>query len=194
MSSLFQYFFLAMLGFFVLSCGTDDPPPLEEEEEIITKVDLVFTSSTGQITLGSAIDPDGEGPQNLNATDQIVLTPNTDYTLSIMLLNTIANEDITEEVKDEGEEHQFFFSWTEGLFASPTGNGNIDNPSDSVNYRDTDTNGLPVGIESFWSTGDSNSGTFRVLLKHQPGSKTSSSNSGTGDTDIDLTWPILVGQ
>ena len=189
-----KYFLYFSITIITISCGVDDPPPLEEEEEIITEVDLTFTSKSGQVVIGYAIDPDGEGPQNLEITDEIKLSSNTEYALSISLLNTIANENITDEVRDEGDEHQFFFNWTEDLFKSPSGNGNIDNPADPMNYRDTDVNGLPIGIESSWTTGSNKTGTIQVILKHQPGSKTNSSGSGTGDTDIDLSWPITVNQ
>lgn len=183
-------FFILLLLF--ISCGNDDPPPLEEEEEVITEVNLTFTSNSGEMILATAKDPDGEGPQNIEIVDEINLSPNSEYTLSISLLNTIANENITDEVRDEGQEHQFFFSWNEGIFTSPVGNGNIDNPLDPINYIDSDINGLPIGLLTSWSTGEMSSGTMRVLLKHQPGSKNNSSGSGTGDTDIDLTWPINI--
>ena len=53
-------------------------------------------------------------------------------------------EDIGEEVKEEGAEHQIFFSFTDDAFSDPAGNGNIDNASDKINYKDTDAVGNPI--------------------------------------------------
>jgi hypothetical protein len=102
-------------------------------------------------------------------------------------------EDITEEVREEADEHMFFFSWTDGLFSDPTGNGNVDNRADAVNYDDADGDGLPLGLNTTWSTGPASSGSFRVILKHQPdGIKTATSGSSDGDTDIDISWQISI--
>jgi hypothetical protein len=61
-----------------------------------------------------------------------------------------------------------------------------------VNYEDTDANGLPLGLETFWTTAGVSSGTFRVMLKHQPGSKNASSASSVGETDLDILFVIQV--
>jgi len=175
----------------------DDPaaPPCENEEEIITDVVITFTSEdSSSIITATAQDPDGEGPLDLEITEDISLLPNTTYTLSLALSNEIEGEDITEEIEEEDEEHMFFFGWTEGLFADPTGDGNIDNRDDPVNYNDEDENGLPVGLSTTWTTGDSvPSGTFRIVLKHQPDLKSASTTVDDGGTDLDLTWNIGEG-
>ncbi|CAN0596863.1 unnamed protein product, partial [Laminaria digitata] len=63
------------------------------------------------------------------------------------------------------------------------------------NYNDQDANGFPVGLSTSWSTDETGSGTFTVLLKHQPdGIKTATSSSTDGDTDVDITWNIVVGE
>ncbi len=88
----------------------------------------------------------------------------------------------------------FFFGWTEGLFADPTGDGNIDNRDDPINYNDEDDNGLPVGLSTSWTTGDSvPSGTFEIILKHQPDLKSASTTVDDGGTDLELTWNIGEG-
>ena len=110
------------------------------------------------------------------------------------LSNELEGEDITEEIAEEDEEHMFFFAWTEGLFASPEGDGNIDNRDDPVDYNDEDENGLPVGLSTTWTTGDSvPSGTFQVVLKHQPDIKSETSTVDDGGTDIDLTFDVGEG-
>lgn len=196
------FYSMAMMSLlFVWSCGDDDgetPEPEEENpEEVITDVNLTFTPEGGGAAVTAAAqDPDGDGPLPLQVSSDIQLIENTTYTLSMELLNAENPndvEDITEEIREEDDEHMFFFGWTDGLFGSPTGDGNIDNRADAVNYLDQDGSGLPVGLSTSWSTDNTGSGTFRVVLKHQPdGLKTAASSSTDGDTDVDITWNIAV--
>ncbi len=189
-------FFLTL--FFVLvwvtACNDDDDvPPAENEEEIITDVTLTFTpDGGGSAVTATAQDSDGEGPQGLEVQDNVVLAASTTYLLTMTLENSINGEDITEEIDAEDDEHLFFFGWTEGLFSNPAGNGNIDNRADAVRYLDEDENELPVGLETAWTTGTTSTGTFRILLKHQPNIKSEISTSQEGESDLDLTWDITI--
>ncbi|MDN5205642.1 hypothetical protein QQ008_29935 [Fulvivirgaceae bacterium BMA10] len=187
---------LSLFSFVVLlsSCGSDDDPPIENPEEIITDVTLTFTPTGGGSAItATAKDPDGDGPQDLEVVSAINLQASTTYTLTITLLNAIENEDVTEEIEDESDDHLFFFAWTGNIFTNPSGNGNADNRADPVNYNDEDTGGLPLGLSTEWTTGDASSGnTFRVVLKHQPKLKTSTSTVNDGESDIDLTWDINI--
>lgn len=172
----------------------DDAPPAENEEEIITDIILTFTPQGGGADITAiAKDPDGEGIQDLEVTKDIELAPNTTYTLSISLENSIEMENITDEVRNEGDEHMLFFNFSEGVFSDPTGNGNLDNRTDPLNYSDMDKNGEPIGLSTTWTTGDAMSGAnFRIVLKHQPDIKTSTSGSTEGSTDLDLSWGLSV--
>jgi hypothetical protein len=105
--------------------------------------------------------------------------------------------DIAEEIEEEGDEHQFFFSFTNNAFSDPTGNGNIDNAidnaSDEINYSDEDVNGNPLGLETSWTTGGSlKTGEFKVRLQHQPDVKTATSGANDGDTDFELTFELNI--
>jgi hypothetical protein len=176
-----------------ISCNDDDFPPAENEEEILTDVILSFDALGGATPIEvSAKDPDGGGPENIQILDELVLQPNTTYQLSIFLENSVGQERITDEVSEEADEHLFFFEWTDSLFSDPAGNGNVDNRSDIINYLDQDAEGLPLGLTSYWTTGDATLGTFRIVLKHQPGIKTSTSTVVQGETDVDLTWGLRV--
>ena len=138
----------------------------------------------------------GPGPKTV---EDIVLDANTTYTLKIQLLNELlqlADEgyNITAEVEEEGAEHQFFFGWTSGLFTSPTGDGNIGagQNNDPLNYEDEDDNMLPIGLETTWTTGAPASGTFLVILKHQPDIKSGTSDATDGESDTDHTFIISI--
>ncbi|MDA0193873.1 MAG: hypothetical protein O2887_02955 [Bacteroidetes bacterium] len=176
-----------------VSCNDDDVPPAENEEEIITDVILSFDALGGVTTITArAVDPDGEGPESIQILDDIVLEPNKTYHLKIALENSVAGESITDEVAAEAAEHLIFLAWTDGLFSDPDGNGNIDNRADPINYLDQDSDGLPLGLETLWTTGEIGAGNFRVVLKHQPGIKSSSSTVTQGETDVDLIWDLRV--
>lgn len=182
----------------VSGCSKDDPQK-EDTPELITNVALIFTPTGGGPSVTAfATDPDGEGVQDLVVDGPIDLAAGTQYVLSIELINSLVADgqpghNITDEVADEGQEHMFFFGWTADVFQTPTGDGNLDNRSDEVDYIDLDAGGLPIGILTTWTSASATvSGTFRLVLKHQPGSKTATSGSTVGETDLDLTFTVNV--
>ena len=181
----------------ITSCEDDDPEK-EDVPELITKATLRFTpAGPGTEVTVTATDPDGEGVQDIVVDGPINLAAATSYTLSIELINELAEPtdeeyNITEEVEEEGDEHMFFFSWTNNVFSDPTGNGNLDNRADAVNYLDEDENELPLGLMTFWTSGAASSGSFNVVLKHQPDLKSDTSDANTGETDLDVTFTINV--
>lgn len=179
-------------------CSKDDPKK-EDTPELITKATLTFTpTGGGTAVVVSATDPDGEGVQDIAVDGPIDLEAGTQYVLTIDLINTLVTVgqpgySVTEEVEDEGQEHMFFFGWTGAVFQTPTGDGNVDNRDDEVDYIDFDAGGLPIGLLTSWtSAGTAGSGTFRVILKHQPETKSATSSSSVGETDLDLTFTINV--
>jgi hypothetical protein len=197
---------LLAISLFLSSCSKDDPKK-EDTPELITKATLVFTPSDGSAAVTvSATDPDGEGVKPLAVDGAINLAKGKTYVMAIELINGLAKPtdpayDVTEEVREEGIEHQFFFAWTNNVFSNPSGNGNIDNRTDPVLYEggqnDTskDANGRNLGLVTTWTTANSSisGGTFRVLLKHQPNNlKSDTSDSATGETDLDITFPINI--
>ncbi len=185
----------------VFSSCKEDNPAKEDVPELITKATLTFTpNGGGSAVVVTATDPDGEGVQDIKVDGPINLSPNKTYLLTLELINGLAASTapeykVTDEVEEEGDEHIFFFAWTNNAFSNPTGNGNIDARADAVNYsgatNSKDANGKPLGLTTTWTTATL-SGSFRVLLKHQPGLKTDTSDSNTGETDLDLTFTLNV--
>ena len=194
-------FTIAVMAF-LSGCGED--PKRENTPELITKVTLTFTpTGGGSAIVVTATDPDGLGINDIVADGEIDLAANTAYTLTLALINELAEPsqpeyDITAEVEEEGVDHMFFFSWTGNVFSDPTGNGNIDARADDVNYtggtNSIDANALPLGLTTAWmaSASTSSGSEFRVLLKHQPDLKSDTSNSDTGETDLDVTFTINI--
>ncbi|MEL7003967.1 MAG: hypothetical protein AAFN93_14690, partial [Bacteroidota bacterium] len=168
----------------------------EFEEEVINQVVLTFTPDGGGDAITATwFDSDGDGVANPTI-DDIDLEEGVDYTLSIALANTLGMEveDITAEIMEEDDEHQFFFEFTDNIFADPTGDGNTDNRDDALNYDDEDDNGLPVGLMTSWTAGAHTdmAGNFRIVLKHQPGIKSATTTVDDGGTDIDITFPLNI--
>jgi hypothetical protein len=188
---------LAAIAVVQISCDEDEPAK-EDTPELITQVTLSFTPTSGATVIVKATDPDGIGPKDIIADAELNLKTNTTYSLSIQLVNgllevTEDGYDVTGEVKEEGAEHLFFFSWTGG-FAEPSGDGNIDNRSDAVNYTDEDSEGLPIGLTTSWKTTTdvATAKKFRVILKHQPELKTATSTSTDGETDVDIEFVLNI--
>jgi hypothetical protein len=193
-------FFLSML-FAASGCRTKDPTR-EDVPELITKATITFTpSASGTPVTVTATDPDNVGAQDIQVEGQINLVRGTTYVLSIQLVNGLYEPaqpgyDVTKQIEEEADEHQFFFAWNEGLFSDPSGNGNIDNRNDPLNYGSSiDKSGRPVGLTTTWTTANtasSGSNAFRILLKHQPQIKSATSTSSDGESDLDLTFVINV--
>ncbi len=159
-----------------------DKDEVVNEEELITTVSLNFQkvgAPTESFTITFS-DPDGEGGNPPVSFDEITLNPNASYTCTIELLNESVSpaEDITEEVRAEGADHEFYYIPSE--------------PFVTIEKEDTDSNSLPIGISSTWLTGSAATGTVRVVLKHKPGSKRAGDPVTKGETDIDLNFTIKI--
>ena len=186
----------------LIGCSDDDPMDDDmdmdnEEEEVISRIILTFTPDNGEEAVTATwLDADGDG-SGAPVIDEIELEEGVTYEMSMELTNTLgtSDEDITEEIEEEAEDHMFFFSFTNDIFSDPSGDGNVDNRADPVNYNDQDANGQPLGLSTTWTAGEhtENPGIFNVVLKHQPdGQKTATSNASVGGTDVDITFPIEI--
>ena len=192
------YTLLAATMFFASCDSDDDAPEPENEVEVITDVTLVFTNidDTTDVVQASAQDPDGEGAQELVIADEITLDTSKTYELTFEIFNNLETpgEDIGEEIFEEDNEHQLFFSFSDNSFATPIGDGNIDNAADSLNYSDNDENGNPVGLVTSWTTPSTqiSGGIFTARLQHQPDLKTATTGADDGDTDFDLEFVLNI--
>ncbi|MEL7002156.1 MAG: hypothetical protein AAFN93_05390 [Bacteroidota bacterium] len=191
-SNLFLACVISIVSSTFFSCGDDDI--MATENELINQVTLTFAPTSGGIPLVYVFsDPDGDGAAPATQ-DDIVLRSGSSYTLAIAFENTIDGEDITAEIREEDEEHMIFFGWTQGRFSVPGGDGNIGEGErdDPIVYADFDENLNPLGVLTTWVAGDAGTGAFTVLLKHQPGIKSRTSDSTDGETDVEITWNIEI--
>lgn len=193
-------FSILLLGtIFITSCKDDENPPKENEGEVITDFVLKFTNTqnSNDTVMATAKDPDGNGIKELTILDTIRLDASKTYTLTLDLLNALDPSDvesITEEVADEGDDHKFFFSFSNNAFSDPLGDGNFDNAADSLNYNDLDSKNIGIGLSTTWTTSSTalTNGSFQVRLQHQPDIKSASSTVDNGDTDVDLTFVLDI--
>ncbi|OJJ15028.1 GTP cyclohydrolase [marine bacterium AO1-C] len=194
----YSVYALLAVGILFTGCKKDEDDPAPENElEVITDVKLIFTNTSDatDIVTARAQDADGPGVGELAVLDPITLGVGKTYTLTYEIFNNLETpgENIGDEIKEEDDEHQFFFSFSDNAFSNPMGNGNIDNASDPINYNDTDgTN--PVGLMTTWTTSTTQltGGTFTVRLQHQPGVKTATSGATDGDTDFNLQFVLNI--
>ncbi|MDF2455512.1 MAG: hypothetical protein K0R51_1505 [Cytophagaceae bacterium] len=171
----------------VSSCKRNDddaPTPQDQnEEELITTVSLIIKENGVLVDTFSFKDSDGVGGEAPTIED-ITLDANKTYTCTLLLLDETKNpvENISEEIEEENDEHQFFFH--------PSAGTNL-----TVNYLDFDDNNVPVGLETELVTGAASSGTFRVVLKHQPGVKPTTGDTGNealGETDVEVEFDVTI--
>ncbi|MEO8067944.1 MAG: type 1 periplasmic binding fold superfamily protein [Flavobacteriales bacterium] len=159
-------------------------PPVNEEEVITTMVLSFDNTGAGADKELRFTDADGDGGgvpvYHLDTLDDASV-----YNVSILLVNETANpaDTISNEVLNEGVDHQFFFQ--------PAG-VNI-----SYAYGDADANGNPIGLQSTMTTGAPSAGTLMVTLRHQPDKAAAGVSGGDitnagGETDIEVTFPVVI--
>ena len=176
---------IAIVG--ISACKKEkDDPVVPNEEELITTViyTLIDTVSNDTIELSiQDIDGNGGNPPIIITED---LSPNSTYWGYITLLNESVDPivDISEEVFEEGEEHQFFF-------LSETSLNTV------ITYDDEDVNGNPIGLRTVLQTGNSSTGELIIILRHNPDKYASGVAEGDivnagGETDIEVNFDIVV--
>jgi len=176
---------LALLLISFSACNNDDDVTTPvNEEEVITTISITLTGGGQTITLVSK-DLDGDGPNPPQVTVSGNLVAGTTYLGTTSFLNELANpaEDITEEVEEEGKDHQIFYQ-----LASNIG---------TVTYDDVDADGNPIGIEFTLVAGTASTGNLTVTLRHLPNKSASGVTDGDitnagGSTDAEETFSIIV--
>ena len=166
-----------LLSLLIISCSKDDPEPINEEE-LITTVQLTFKSP-------GITDQTVRWQEGSNNSDIISLAANTQYEVEIIFLDESDPsdiEDITEEVKEEADEHQVFYQFSQL---------NISLGQSSSDTLDSNQN--PLFVNSLWNTSEVGTGTVRVYLIHEPVTKSSSTRDGfAGETDVTVDFPIII--
>ncbi|MEM8483973.1 MAG: type 1 periplasmic binding fold superfamily protein [Bacteroidota bacterium] len=171
-----------MLALVAVGCDSDDPDDDGPgEEELITTVTLTLSPQGGGTdVIAIWRDPNGDG-SNVSI-DDIDLVAGTTYTGSIELRDDLNGEDITEEIEEEDDEHQFWYS------ASGAGAGRL-----AVTINDTDGNGLPLGLDYTVavSAGDATTASMNVVLSHYDDAPKDGVTQ-SDESDIDITFTVNI--
>lgn len=181
---------LAVSSLLVVTACEDDPasPSDENETELITRITVTLTPVGGGTAQTATIDdPDGMGPLPPSAPSAVLrLTPGTTYNGTVAVFDASDPndvEDITVEVRQEDDEHRFFYTVT-GL----TG---VTVPDSSL---DRDGNGAPLGItfQVVAAAGASGTGQMRVLLSHYDDVPKGNGATPSNETDVDQRFAVTV--
>lgn len=167
--------FLFLCGILAWSCSDDDPEPINPEETI-TRVTLSFTA-------GAVVDT-----YEYNVGDtvpEIFMEQGTTYEVSIIFEDASDPDDIenvTEEVETEADVHYVFYQVTDASIM-------LENAADDV--KDTDE--IPIGLHTEWSTTGVENGTVTVYLIHEPTSKTGTVRDDFGgEDDVQVTFNVNI--
>ena len=178
-------YFLATVLFTILlaSCSKDnETPEAVNEEELITtlKVTLVPVSEGNTIVLTTR-DLDGDGPNEPVVTVSSNLTAGVTYNGTIELLDETKSpaDNITEEVEEEADEHQFFYTIGSGLDVTATA-------------TNLDSEGNLLGTEFELTANTASSGSLTFTLRHEPTKPNDGLSSAGGETDIEASFSITV--
>ena len=176
---------LAMAAIAVVSmtsCEDDDTPQIINEEEVITTVTYTLTNAvdnTDRVILRS-VDADGNGTIDMESVSG-PLTSGANYNGEVRFENELESptENITEEVIEEGDEHEVFYTTTvSGV---------------SISKTDTDVNGDPLGVMTTINTGAAGTGVLTIVLRHEPSKPNDGTLSGAGgETDIQVSFNVAV--
>jgi len=166
---------------FLASCDNDDTPdPVNEEEVITTLIATLTPAGGGTAVVMTYQDLDGDGPNAPTVNVSGNLMGNTTYNGVIQVLNETESpaENITLEVLEEADEHQFFFEFT-GSIAGATA-------------TDTDSMGNPLGVTFDLTTNTAGAATLSIVLRHEPTKPNTGLASAGGETDIQADFNNII--
>lgn len=179
---------VAIAGLTFNSCSSDDDAPVPvNEEEVITTVIASFTPQGGGTTVTlTSQDLDGDGPDAPIQTVSGPFISGAVYNGSVQFLNELETpaEDITEEIEEEANEHQVFFSVTGGV--------------GTFAYTDSDADGNPLGLAFTFTTDDTAAvlnGVVTITLRHEPNKSAAGVSDGDitnagGETDVEVSFDV----
>lgn len=185
-----KIFAIALTALFAASCSDDDSTtamPVNEQEAISTiKATFVPVGGGTTVTLTSR-DLDGDGPNPPVNTVSGPFAAGVSYTGNVQFLNELAGtvEDVTAEIREEGDHHQLFFVQTGGNLGT-------------FIYTDADENGKPIGLTvTYNAAATAATGQLQMVLIHHPnkdaeGVANGSITNAGGSTDAEVIFNVSV--
>lgn len=174
---------LICISLLAFACKDNQVKPNDQpsnQTELITTMKIILNDSgTNQYDTFIFRDIDGEGGNAPDQIDTIQLLSGHQYYGTILLLDESKTvvDTISNEVLKEANDHLFVFKPSNGLAM--------------VQYRDKDSNLLPIGLRTFWICSLTPTfGHISIILKHQPGVKNGTETPG--ETDASVEFPVKV--
>lgn len=194
------YFKAALLSSVILfiSCDKDDAPEAENEMEVFTKAVIKVTnlsddsSETYEFEVEEHDHDDGHGVvvQNQGSDDhgghtEIELESGSEYKFEITFLNDSDPNnviDLTEEVKEEKDEHHVFYELVGDGISYATMSGDT-----------LDSDGNALNLVTKWTTTTETVVDVEAYLIHQPTSKVGTTRDDFGGaTDVEIEFEAHV--
>jgi hypothetical protein len=168
------------------ACKRDEDPEPDDDHDEITTISLRLVNAADPTDVVEATWRDVDGPGGQAPTiDELDLKDNATYNGTIRFLhesehnNHFDVEDLTDEIREDGNSHEVFYTPSAGL--------NL-----TVTKTDQDSQGRPIGLSATFVTGADSHGDLRVRLMHQPGIKPTPGSFNVGETDVDITFPVHI--
>jgi len=186
------------------ACDSNEPDENAGEQEVISDVIISFddpnTNASPDVTAAAEFNSGGE----LQSTETIALDNGITYSVFIELENRFADtaeeRDITAEIAEEDEEHQFFYRLEDADSGGSPLSGIL-----NITGLDTDGNGDPLGLSFNAETQSATQSTafLRVKLRHYedeavlPEDKQNDTIDAPEEpevveNDVDFTFPLTV--
>lgn len=173
---------LALLG---TSCDhLGDPHDHSGDHDAVTTVTLTLVAQgTTDTTRVTWEDLDGVGGNNPNRIDTLFLKPGAIYLGSVQFENRAESpvENITEEVLEDADEHQVFYT--------------VSNSLGQVTVLDKDGRGLPLGLTFSIATTTAAAavpGSLTLSLYHYESESAKNGTDLADETDVEVTFPLIV--
>ena len=177
--------FVLLIGTFC-ACGDDDPvePSFPAGPANATAISLIFVGPDDQpqtFEYRTDIDiPDGEiaDPPEV---DEVVLEPNTTYTLRVSAIEESigsagsSTRRLNDQIEAQAEDYIVLYS----VLAATL----------DFDVQDLDANGDPIGLQSLVTTGGPSQGVLTLQLKYEA---QKSSPSASGTTLIEADFPLRI--
>ncbi|MDZ4745756.1 MAG: hypothetical protein SGJ05_07110 [bacterium] len=181
MSTRTGFIAIALTFLICVSCKEKNPVTSPSEEEVITTVTMELTdSATGSKTAFIWEDIDGAGGNPPNRIDTIRIVMGSIYTATVKVENrsVTPTEDITVEIRNLLNQHQFFFAISNGIARAVS--------------TDIDDLGKPVGLSFRLTPLAADQGVFTVALSHYETRELKDGITPSDETDISVTFPLIV--
>ena len=187
-----KHVFRALAAFAILAtlpaCDSGEPDGGAGEEELISQVTLTLTPVGGGAAETITVDFDASGTNPTFTPARLALAPGTAYDGTIRLLDTFNDENITEEIEAEAEEHLFRYA------LSPSSAGTVTITDSESDYTSEDANGgdFAVGLQFRVTVADgaSGDGELTAILYHFDDAPKPSSTATSDEIDVEVDFPV----